>query len=473
MIDEICSTLRRITFVFLTLGLPLSVEAQSVEGYHVRFGVEGPQELSFDEDGRMNVTNTVGNVVTVILEPVRQGEADSDPGPAKTVNISGKVVFTNELGSIVRFDQSGLCGVMFTRNLMGSGGEALWACQTPPQNPERPLTDDEKQWVEWNALDVDGTLNEILEKARSESGRFVQFAALLPSNKTPAILKQLEAELGSDDENVLAARAIWAETEPIFGVQSDAFNELLAEALRAGDLDRVQQAIAQGAQINAVDQNGATPISIAMAAKDMELVELLVENGAEFDWSSLEPDLIGSGSDAGFVRGLASSVIARQKVQIADLEAEVAAMIAEGDRKQAQIEQIASNINDALAAEVKASREAAKEFKARLGEFEMFAEEFTARVREQEARIRQQNEHIHGYKNAIETLELFTDTQTPEVVFYVQNRLIEFGYKPGEPDGKLGEQTREAIREFQRSAGMPVTGEITAAMITSMSLGAD
>ena len=54
-----------------------------------------------------------------------------------------------------------------------------------------------------------------------------------------------------------------------------------------------------------------------------------------------------------------------------------------------------------------------------------------------------------------------------------KSRLIEFGYGPGVPDGTLGAQTREAIRAFQRSSGMPVTGEITAAMITAMALGAD
>jgi peptidoglycan hydrolase-like protein with peptidoglycan-binding domain len=41
----------------------------------------------------------------------------------------------------------------------------------------------------------------------------------------------------------------------------------------------------------------------------------------------------------------------------------------------------------------------------------------------------------------------------------VQETLTEIGYDPGPVDGLLGPKTRAAISEFQRIAGLPVTGE--------------
>lgn len=42
----------------------------------------------------------------------------------------------------------------------------------------------------------------------------------------------------------------------------------------------------------------------------------------------------------------------------------------------------------------------------------------------------------------------------------VQTGLAELGYSPGPVDGMMGEQTRQAIRDFQRDRAMPVTGEV-------------
>ncbi len=47
----------------------------------------------------------------------------------------------------------------------------------------------------------------------------------------------------------------------------------------------------------------------------------------------------------------------------------------------------------------------------------------------------------------------------------VQKVLAELGYAPGRIDGILGEETRRAIRAFERDREMPVTGRITPALI--------
>ncbi|MEM1318341.1 MAG: peptidoglycan-binding domain-containing protein, partial [Pseudomonadota bacterium] len=46
------------------------------------------------------------------------------------------------------------------------------------------------------------------------------------------------------------------------------------------------------------------------------------------------------------------------------------------------------------------------------------------------------------------------------MVLKAQTLLNQRGFDVGTPDGLAGPQTRKAVRDFQRSAGIPVTGEI-------------
>lgn len=47
----------------------------------------------------------------------------------------------------------------------------------------------------------------------------------------------------------------------------------------------------------------------------------------------------------------------------------------------------------------------------------------------------------------------------PSVTFVlIEQRLAKLGFEPGRVDGKLDQDTRKAIRRFQRAAGLPVTG---------------
>ena len=52
----------------------------------------------------------------------------------------------------------------------------------------------------------------------------------------------------------------------------------------------------------------------------------------------------------------------------------------------------------------------------------------------------------------------------------VQRALDERGYDPGEVDGLTGRRTRGAIREFQRSVGLPDTGQVDDATLAALGL---
>jgi len=48
----------------------------------------------------------------------------------------------------------------------------------------------------------------------------------------------------------------------------------------------------------------------------------------------------------------------------------------------------------------------------------------------------------------------------PDFISHVQNALSDQGYDPGDYNGEMTWRTREAIRNFQRDQGLPVTGDI-------------
>ena len=56
-----------------------------------------------------------------------------------------------------------------------------------------------------------------------------------------------------------------------------------------------------------------------------------------------------------------------------------------------------------------------------------------------------------------------------ERVTRVQKGLAALGYRPGAFDGFLGEQTRDAIRQFERDRNWPVTGDISDLLIAELS----
>lgn len=55
----------------------------------------------------------------------------------------------------------------------------------------------------------------------------------------------------------------------------------------------------------------------------------------------------------------------------------------------------------------------------------------------------------------------------------VQQSLVDKGFHPGNVDGLLGPRTRGAIREYQRSENLPVTGRLDAKTAGELGLGPD
>jgi peptidoglycan hydrolase-like protein with peptidoglycan-binding domain len=53
----------------------------------------------------------------------------------------------------------------------------------------------------------------------------------------------------------------------------------------------------------------------------------------------------------------------------------------------------------------------------------------------------------------------------------VQGRLKELGHDPGPIDGRLGLQTKAALKAFQTDYGLPATGEIDAETRAALGLG--
>ena len=55
----------------------------------------------------------------------------------------------------------------------------------------------------------------------------------------------------------------------------------LREAIREGDIEAVQQHLAAGADVNAKDEEGLTPLHLAASWGHKEIAELLIDNGAD------------------------------------------------------------------------------------------------------------------------------------------------------------------------------------------------
>jgi len=60
------------------------------------------------------------------------------------------------------------------------------------------------------------------------------------------------------------------------------------------------------------------------------------------------------------------------------------------------------------------------------------------------------------------------NTDMQRAISDLQARLAARGYQPGPIDGKVGAQTRAAIRAYQKDRGMPVDGQITQALVASL-----
>ncbi len=68
-------------------------------------------------------------------------------------------------------------------------------------------------------------------------------------------------------------------------------------------------------------------------------------------------------------------------------------------------------------------------------------------------------------KQPRKNLKLAYETNAREVVLWVQQRLAEWGYSPGELDGLMGEATYTAIRRFEKDRFLQPTGRISGRLV--------
>lgn len=59
-----------------------------------------------------------------------------------------------------------------------------------------------------------------------------------------------------------------------------------------------------------------------------------------------------------------------------------------------------------------------------------------------------------------------------DAILLVQRRLVDRGFAPGYPDGRLGPDTIAALRDFQREQGLPPTGRLDADTLEALFGGA-
>jgi peptidoglycan hydrolase-like protein with peptidoglycan-binding domain len=77
-----------------------------------------------------------------------------------------------------------------------------------------------------------------------------------------------------------------------------------------------------------------------------------------------------------------------------------------------------------------------------------------------------------GQSNSVKSAASATRSVQPDkTVRRVQSHLAKQGYDPGPVDGLMGSRTVDAIREYQKAAGMPVDGKISDGLIASLEAG--
>lgn len=83
-----------------------------------------------------------------------------------------------------------------------------------------------------------------------------------------------------------------------------------------------------------------------------------------------------------------------------------------------------------------------------------------------ETELQNKDEEINSLKESLAKVEQKKEASTEEAVKSkprpkeIQIALRNAGYNPGKIDGRVGRQTKDAVRAFQRANKLPVTGKV-------------
>lgn len=166
----------------------------------------------------------------------------------------------------------------------------------------------------------------------------------------------------------------------------------------------------------------------------------------------------------------------RRQSEIAKLENENAEWEDRYQLLEEQLEAVQERLAEAEQKQANADEDGSDAFLRLEHEFvqrDQQAKALAAELERMEIRMRRMVDRAYATNIIIGSLETLVDTSSPKAVRFVQNRLLEFDYDPGEADGKMGRKTRDAIREYQRLANLPATGEITPELISSLARNSD
>ena len=78
-----------------------------------------------------------------------------------------------------------------------------------------------------------------------------------------------------------------------------------------------------------------------------------------------------------------------------------------------------------------------------------------------------QNEQSASYQQSASDQQ----TQGPDVVKQVQQKLSDKGQDVGQPDGQMGPKTQAALKEFQQQNGLQPTGQIDEQTLAALDIG--
>ena len=444
-----------------------------IAGYSVTSTFKDAAQV-LDANGRF--VHLPGNKLTITLTPFLKPTGDGDATPADSFNLKATIIKDTGTAIFIRFDASGVCSVLFSNNAMA-------VCQTPPVGGTRPLTEQEKTLITWDNTAIDNFFSRLQSETPEVRRQNAQFVAQFPSTRVPGFLSALADEFGDDAEWVIAARKQWEDTRALIGFDTTGLNKKLFAAVRDGDQKSALAALADGASIHATSDTSETPLDIAIGNSDAVMVDTLIQNGANTEWSNVLSLPIEGNDAAAILRTLATAEMSQREAQAARLADDVAnraervTVLEDRITKLSAHNQQLQNELDVEQAKLRARLVDLQALLAGLKERDARTSEELRKLTEDFLALRRKHsivdERLYQAQTSISALESFVDATGPDVIDFVQNRLIEFGYDPGEADGKLGTKTREAIATFQRAAKLPATGEITPQLITMLAAASD
>jgi hypothetical protein len=265
-----------------------------------------------------------------------------------------------------------------------------------------------------------------LRELAALGGALALLAALAPHaaraqyTESPSIHQAIAARDRGAVEQMLSAGADLEERE-------EHGRTPLYAASRDGQADLVIALIAAGAQPNAPNFAGITPLHVAAARGHTDIVRTLVANCAEIDARDLQK------------RTPLYLAAARGHREVARI------LVANGADVNARLPGGSTPLQVAMT----------------------FGQEEAAQV------LRARAEEELAYAAAGVQPDVAAAPRSSgdaERVRYVQEKLRELGYDPGEANGRLNDRTRKAIGSFQRKIGQVETSSLTGCLVQRVEL---